>query len=218
MVVWWKQQVSTEGKYVLDPLSLVILIAQVLIGGSLAVKYASTDMYISVAQLIYLSFTGVSLGMFAAFNGGLKFDTSFNIARDWLRLLLIVVLGVISIAAAQAAIAYSLPLIIAASTLDRKLFYLVAGASEEMWFRYFVQTRVELSLGALKIPFWMMYPLTWAAVTSLFVAYHFTVYGALLQGLLAVMAGSIVLSIVYSHTKRVSICQAIHMWVNFLAA
>jgi len=201
-------------QYSLDSLSLSLITFQILVSTFLAVRYVNSHPYTSLVSLMYVILTISGLTLHHFFCGGVKLDKTL-VKRELNNILLGVSLGFVLILLLQTLIfqAQTVGVFALATVLEAKLFYMCAGISEETFFRYYIQTKIEQSLPRIFIS-----ALSAVIVTSvLFTTYHFMVYRTELYALIAVFVSSLVLSTLYNQTKRLSVPMLIHSLVNLVA-
>ena len=197
--------------YQIDPLVLIFLTFSVLVNAYLSVKYAESNMYVSVVNLIFICLALMGLMLHQAFCGGIKFDATL-LPVSTQQILIFSAVGFFFVLITQTIIFQIQPAtIVLATAFETKLFYLTAAVSEELFFRYYIQTKIEQSLPYLKM-------LCIPVASLLFTVYHFTIYGANVYALYAVFFSAIILGSIYYVTKRLSVPMIVHILVNFVAS
>jgi len=202
----------TGQDYKLDPFVAIFVSLQILISSYLAVKYSETNPYISLVSVIFIVLTLSGLILHHFFAGGVKLTGMFISPAHRQRVLLMGAVGFFFVLMAQTMVVKFVPsTIILATLLEAKLFYYTAAVSEETFFRYYLQTKVE-----------QVSPFFASAIaiilTSLsFMTYHFGVYGVSIIALYAVFISSLILGVMYWLSKRLSVPMIIHVLVNFFA-
>jgi len=161
---------------------------------------------------VFICLALIGLMLHHVFCGGIKFDTHL-IGPEIQQILLFSVAGFFFVLITQTIIFQLQPIgtIFLTTALETKLFYLTAGVSEELFFRYYIQTKVEQSLPFIK-------PLSIFVASLLFTVYHFTVYGTNIYILYAVFFSSLVLGAIYYFSKRLSVPMLVHIMANLFAS
>jgi len=205
---------KTSAQFVLDPISTLLITIQILIDGYMAVRYIQTDMYVTMTSIVFILLTIAGLALHQAMCGGIKFSTVLS-TREFADVLQGTLIGVITVAIAQV-IAFQLtPSTVSWITvIERKAFYFSAAISEETFFRFYLQTKLQQILPKN----WFSVVLIAFLVSSTFTTWHLGVYANSIASLTAVFFSSLALCFIYAWKKRVSITQLIHAWVNFFAS
>jgi len=202
-----------QQNYQIDSISLSLITLQILVSFWLATQYATSSPYTALVSVIYVTLTITGLSMHHFFCGGVKFDKTL-IAKEISQLFLYIISGFLFVLVFQTIIFKTQTAgVIALNTfIDTTLFYACAAISEESFFRFYIQTKLEQSLPGFFGTF------TAILLTSmLFTAFHFMVYRTALFALLAVFASSIVLCITYAYSKRLTVPMLIHVLTNLAA-
>jgi len=198
-------------QYQLDLLVLIFLTFSVLINSYLSVKYAESNIYISVVNLLFICLALAGLMLHQVFCGGIKFDARM-LPASIQQITVFSAVGFLFLLVTQTLIFKIQPSTVALSTIpETKLFYVTAAVSEELFFRYYIQTKLEQSLPYIKT---LSIPVT----SLLFTVYHFAVYGTNIYLLYAVFFSSLILCSIYYLTKRLSVPIIVHMLANLIAA
>ena len=202
-------------EFVLDPLTTVLITVQVLINGYMTVRYIQIDMYIATTSIVFLLLTVAGLALHQTFCGGVKFASHIS-AGQFGNLLQGLLVGIVGVAVAQTVAFQLTPATALAwiTVLERKAFYFSGAISEETFFRYFLQTKLHQSMPRLALSV----PIIAFAVSLVFTTWHFGVYANSVGSLMAVFCASVVLCVIYAWTRRLSVVQLIHAWVNFFAS
>ena len=197
--------------YRIDSLVLVFFTFSILVNSYLAVKYARTNMYVAVVNMLFICLSLSGLLLHHVFCGGIKFDAHLA-GLETRQILMFTISGFFFLILAQTLVFQLQPgAVVLASLIETKLFYMTAGVAEETFFRYYIQTKVEQSLPYLKM-------LSIFVTSLLFTTYHFAVYGTNVYILYAVFFSSIVLGAIYFLSKRLSVPMMVHCLVNFAAS
>jgi hypothetical protein len=189
-----------------------------------AIVHVQNDMYITVASLIFAVMTVGSLILHGALCGGNELAHDFGLGNA-VRLLTFL-FGIVGVYITQVIIiVFVRPMSTAFSSVaDSTAFYVSASMGEEMFFRYFLQTWIQQFINiAIKSYSYILikvlgYAANYLSVSGAFMLYHIAVYGTSIQGLAAVFASSLILCIALGVTKRICVTQAIHGWVDVMAA
>jgi len=197
--------------YLVDPLVLIFLSFSILVNSYLSVKYSASNIYISVVNLLYICLSLSGLMLHHVFCGGIKFDKEL-VKTEFTRITLYSIVGFVLVLISQTFI-FKLQsgTVVLATIIETKLFYLTAAVSEELFFRYYIQTKIGQSLPMVK-------GLSVVITSMLFTVYHFTVYGSNIYALYAVFYSSLVLSVIYYLSKRLSTSMLVHAMVNLIAS
>ena len=200
--------------YQVDPIVAVLITLQILVNMWLAVKYSSTDVFVTIVNITFISLTVSGLVLHQAFCGGIKVDKRL-VPTEHQAILLSAGLGLMLVAMLQTVVFRAQSAIALATVWESQLFYLTAGVAEETFFRYYLQTKMHQSLAVMAV---LSAFLSVVMTSVLFTTYHFTVYSTQLYALIAVFASSLVLSGFYYWTKRLSVAQLIHGLANLMAS
>ena len=187
---------------------------QILINTYLAVKYSTTDMYVSIVNIIFIALTVTGLLLHQVFCGGIKVDKRLVPAENT-AIMLSSAVGLVAVFLLQTIVFKAQTAIMLATIFEATLFYFTAGVSEETFFRYYIQTKVEQSTAYLAF---FSAILSIFTTSLLFMVYHFGVYATQPYALMAVFVSSLVLCIFYHYTKRLSVVILIHCLANLSAS
>jgi len=203
-----------ENIYQVDPIVAVLISLQILINSYLAVKYSTTDMYVSIVNIIFISLTVSGLILHQVFCGGIKVDMRLVPAENT-AIMLSSAVGLIAVFLFQTIVFRAQGAIVLATIFEAQLFYYTASSSEETFFRYYIQTKLEQSTAYLAF---FSALLSIGTTSLLFTCYHFGVYATQPYALVAVFLSSLVLCIFYRYTKRLSVAMLIHALANLSAS
>jgi membrane protease YdiL (CAAX protease family) len=202
-----------QQQYQIDSISLSLITLQILVNFWLTTQYATSSPYTALISIAYLTLTITGLSMHHFFCGGIKFDKTL-VAKELSQLFLYVISGFLFVLVFQTIIFKATAGVIALNTLfETGLFYTSAAISEESFFRYYIQTKLEQSL---RISFFNTI-IAILLTSTLFTVFHFVVYRTMLYALFAVFASSIVLCITYAYGKRLTVPMLIHVLTNLAA-
>lgn len=204
-------RIRSSQQYSTDLLVVILLTFSVLANTFLAVKYATTDIYVSVVNIVFICLSLLGLMLHQVFCGGVKYAPTIPTFQSQI-IISFVAVGFFLVLIAQTVVfQFTSGSIVLATFLENKIFYITAGVSEELFFRYYIQTKIEQSLPVLK-------PLCIPVASFLFYVYHIPVYGSNVYALYAVFVSSVVLGSVYYLSKRISVPMIIHVLVNLVAS
>jgi membrane protease YdiL (CAAX protease family) len=172
--------------------------------GSLGIK-ALASLVLAGVGFIGARWIGVETSV-----GGLPKD------RRW-TILLTILIGTVSAIGLQWFVIWSLSLG-AISNEVRMLFFLSIVPLEELFFRYFVHNggRYLINLFGVKNP-WVLSIVGTTVSSSIFMMFHWGVYGQQIQFLWATFALGAVLALSYDYTGHLSVPVAVHFIINLLA-
>jgi membrane protease YdiL (CAAX protease family) len=197
--------VTKQQIFKFDLIALIALTITVLFTAYLA---TTPDVVISVKCLFLLILAISGLVLHHLFTGGIKFELLPTL-KERTNFLLSVSFGFGGIVILQFLTFQLLPQTII-DFQTRKMFYLSAAISEELFFRYYLATLLLQKTQS---------PLTSTFATSLvFMVYHNVVYGFSAVALIIVFLSSMVLTFIYFISRRISVPIIIHSLVNLLAS
>lgn len=92
--------------------------------------------------------------------------------------------------------------------IDNRLFSVLIGVSEEMFFRVFLTSWLVLLTGRL-----------WGIVlgSSVFTVYHFSVYSAMPSALLIIFSSGLIIGYAFVESRRASVPMLAHALINMLS-